>query len=84
MEEEIHRDYECFPELDDNDVRRGIIKSERNEIAGMTQSLAIAEADEDDDDEIEIADSKKSSRTLKTRVANSTDSPRTAYSKATT
>ena len=90
LSEEMHRDYECFPDSDDDDVRRGKsvqLRNNSNFHPEMTSSLAIGEADgdSDDDDNRGTIKSHYSHRELlRHRVANSNQSPRTAYSKATT
>ena len=89
LSEEMHRDYECFPDSDDDNARRG--KSVQNRKGSnfkneMTHSLAIGEADEDSDEDVQVTRKSHYSHRelLRNRVANSTQSPRTAYSKATT
>ena len=46
LEEEMARDFECFPEEDDNNVRRGLKSNAVSAAKSMTTSLAIG----DDDD----------------------------------
>ena len=87
LEEEMARDYECFPDSDDDDVRRG--NFDRLETTGGVRSVAVSSysvnntPDENDFGYLPTLGSLKSN--LRLRVQSSkAGSPRTAFSKAST
>ena len=87
LEEEMARDYECFPDSDDDDVRRG--NFDRLETTAGVRSAAVSSysvnntPDENDYGYLTTHGSLKSN--LRLRVLSSkAGSPRTAFSKAST
>ena len=84
LEEEMARDYECYPESDDDEIRRGNYGGASLSAHGRTAALSSYSVNPSDDDMARHSQNTRQSN-LRLRVMSSkAGSPRTNFSKATT